>query len=241
MSGPRESLLRAVLDDPDAEAPRAAFAKWLDGQGDPQGEFIRLQLDASRERRTRGQSEGYHRLVEAADEIRKRHGRDWSRAVEAIAPEPRFYRGFAEGVTMDARQFIARADDLYRAAPVRHVYLTGAKDVVDELSASPHLARLVSLGLRNNALGDDEVRTIVASPHIARLRLLDLAFNDIGLAGLEALSATKSLPNLVHLNIVGNRVDDPREQFGEDWMTGRIVPGSIVLPELGRQLEAKYG
>ena len=36
-------FLKTVLDHPADDAPRLAYADWLDGQGDPRGEFIRVQ------------------------------------------------------------------------------------------------------------------------------------------------------------------------------------------------------
>jgi uncharacterized protein (TIGR02996 family) len=238
MSDTRHTLFQAVVDEPEAEAPRRAFAAWLDAQGDPQGEFIRLQLDAARERSRFGYSEDHARLSKAAKAILARHGNDWSQAVDRIASDPRFHSGFVEGVTIDARQFLAHAAELYRVAPVRHVVLTGARDVIDELAASPHLDRLASLGLDRNQLGDEDVRAIVASPHLGRLGQLDISFNDVGVAGLEALCASKNLPRLAHVNFEGNRVKAPVEEFGEDW-TGPIIWRSF--PEYGQQLEARYG
>jgi len=241
VSDRRQSLFQAVLDDPDAEAPRAAFAKWLDEQGDPQGEFIRLQLEAARELRRGLYCEDYARLSEAARALQAAHGREWSRDVEVIASQPRFYRGFVEGVTIDARMFLDHAPELYRAAPVRHVVMTDARDVIGEIAASPHLGRLTSLGLQGNGLGDDEVGAIIQSPHLERLKALNLSFNDAGMPALEALCASKGQPVLAYVNFHANRVDAPVEEYGVDWMTGRIVRESIALPEFGDQLETKYG
>src|SRR5262249_49325190 len=39
----RQSFLQAILDDPEADAPRLIFADWLEEHGDPRGEFIHLQ------------------------------------------------------------------------------------------------------------------------------------------------------------------------------------------------------
>ena len=39
-----DAFLRAVKDAPDDDAPRLLLADWLEEQGDPRGEFIRLQL-----------------------------------------------------------------------------------------------------------------------------------------------------------------------------------------------------
>ena len=241
MRDERQALFQGVLDDPDAEAPRRAFAAWLDARGEPQGEFIRLQLEASRELRKEGHSTEYIELGRRATELRSRYGADWSRPVDSIASEPRFYRGFVEGVTIGTAEFLSRADQLYRAAPIRHITFTGARGAMAALAASPALARLVSIGLQDNQLGDGDVQAFAASPHLGRLRRLTLAWNEIGEQGLEALFASSSLTGLAYLNFEGNRVKSPTEEWGEDWATGRIVPESVSLPEAGQRLESRYG
>jgi uncharacterized protein (TIGR02996 family) len=40
----REAFEQAILDDPDDPASYAAYADWLAEQGDPRGEFVRMQL-----------------------------------------------------------------------------------------------------------------------------------------------------------------------------------------------------
>ena len=38
-----DAFLQAVKDDPDDDAPRLLLADWLEEQGEPRGEFIRVQ------------------------------------------------------------------------------------------------------------------------------------------------------------------------------------------------------
>jgi uncharacterized protein (TIGR02996 family) len=40
---PDEAFFQAILDSPDDDTPRLVYADWLEEQGDPRGEFIRLQ------------------------------------------------------------------------------------------------------------------------------------------------------------------------------------------------------
>ena len=39
-----EAFLQRIRAFPDDDAPRLVFADWLDEQGDPRGEFIRVQI-----------------------------------------------------------------------------------------------------------------------------------------------------------------------------------------------------
>src|SRR5829696_7436743 len=42
----REALLRAIIENPEDDAPRLVFADWLDEHGEPdRAEFIRLQIE----------------------------------------------------------------------------------------------------------------------------------------------------------------------------------------------------
>jgi uncharacterized protein (TIGR02996 family) len=42
----RDALLRAVVANPDDDAPRLVYADWLDEHGDPdRAEFIRIQIE----------------------------------------------------------------------------------------------------------------------------------------------------------------------------------------------------
>ena len=109
---------------------------------------------------------------------------------------------------------------------------------IASLTASPHLARLESLDLGGNGLGDDEATllsmaahlgglkslllrengigdagaaALARSPHLAGLAVLDLAGNRIGTAGARSLAASAHLGNLARLDVTGNPVDDGGE------------------------------
>lgn len=237
----RENLYRAVLENPDLEAPRLALADWLETRGDPQGQFIRLEIDAANHPNRYG-NQDYARLRNAARDLLAQHGEAWARDTARFASEVRFHRGMPEAVTIDAKQFLDQAGDLFRTAPIRHVAFTDARLVIKELAASPHLDRLVSIGLRKNDLHDSDVAAFVASPHLTRLKSLDLSFNRLGLLAIEALAAaSKELSGLVHVNLVGNNVENPVETFATHWSTGAVDANSVSLPQPGRDLEAKFG
>ncbi|MEO8841905.1 MAG: leucine-rich repeat domain-containing protein [Kofleriaceae bacterium] len=73
------------------------------------------------------------------------------------------------------------------------------------------------------------------------MKRLGLTSNDIGPRGLEALAASKRMPELIHVELDGNRIESPFETFGIDEMTGLVNRQGINLPDAGKQLEAKYG
>lgn len=236
----RQQLLDAVLDAPHDEAPRIAFAEWLDAQGDPQGEFIRLQLAAWHARRNRDVAKCVD-LEKRAEALLAAHRRQWENSVSSLARNPTFIRGFVEDVTLSAREALEHLDAVYRLAPIRHLSIEDAHGQLDRLLQLPDLARLRSLNLWDSGLTDRDADLLAHSPHLTGLKILNLGFNAIGMPGLEALCASRTLANLDYLNLAGNPVPKPDESIAIDGLSGRIVREGIHLSELGRELEQRYG
>jgi uncharacterized protein (TIGR02996 family) len=85
------ALLEAVLAAPESDEPRLVYADFVQGRGDPRGEFIAVQcalaaLPAKDKRR--------RTLAQREDERLRAHKKAWS----AVAPAGKltFVRGFAE-------------------------------------------------------------------------------------------------------------------------------------------------
>jgi uncharacterized protein (TIGR02996 family) len=229
-------LLRAVLADPDADAPRLAFAAFCDARGDARGKFIRLQLRIARlERRDRDDPLAAT-LADDAGDLRKAHGDAWAAPVVSYASAWTFVRGFVEQATLSARTFLDHAPDLFAVAPVRHVDLTGSRAVLDELFASPHLARIRSLRLEGFGIQDEDAAKLAACPHLGELEWLDLMLNQVGMDGVRAMARSTGLPKLRYVGFFGNRVD-PTEQIATD--QGVVVDKG--LPPEGVHLERELG
>jgi uncharacterized protein (TIGR02996 family) len=245
MSDSRQVLFQAVVDRPDDDAPRVRFAEFLDAQGDPYGAFIRAQLARTHALRHRSDEEA-HRFGEEARTIENEHRTPaWTNGVEKLVRLPRFIRGFVEKIVVDAQQYLDRADEIYRVAPIRHLVLSEVGDLANAIARDPHLEQVVSLALGNSSgkrpIEDAGIAAIAASPHLRKLKSLEVSHQGITRAGLEALCASKTLPSLIHANVAGNKFEDPVEDVAADWATGRLVAESARLPPLGKELEAKYG
>jgi len=130
-------------------------------------------------------------------------------------------------------------DDLYRRAPVRHLDVRGAQPAAWALFSSPSLARIRSLALKQNDLGDAEVKLLADSPHLGELYWLDLSWNKIGLAGVEALAASTALPRLGWVALAQNPVENPVPRPGGVDYDGAIM--DMEIPKLGLELQRKYG
>lgn len=229
--------LQAVLDDPDADAPRLACAAACAEAGDrDRAEFIRLQMEAaSLARKWAGE---WWRPAIQADELLKPHREAWAGPIRARVVWYDFYRGFVEYIKLDAEEFLARAGELYRLAPVRRLILTGVKPLAGELFRSPHLARIVQLCLSDQQLDDHDIELLAASPYLGKLAWLDLARNNITLAGIEAMAASSGLGALQYVNLVGNAARSVSEIVGMDGMDGSLFPQGS---DDGWEIEQRYG
>ncbi len=91
----RDALMRAICDNPDEDTPRLVFADWLQENGDQaRAEFIRVQIDAVRERPRRRRT-----LLARAAELLAEHRERWLAELPDehgwVWCEP-FRRGFVE-------------------------------------------------------------------------------------------------------------------------------------------------
>lgn len=232
--------LQAVLDAPDDDAPRLAYAKWSEDQGDPtsiaRGELIRAQIDLAHrdpeEVRT-GRAFGVQQRIKELVDL---HGTSWAQPLLGWVDAFHFLRGFVGLIGLSARSFLDHGDRILALAPVQHLDLTGIRDVDEALADSPLLANIRSLSMNGCGLHDLHLQLLAASPHLTNLRWLSVADNHLGLAAAEALAASPHLRNLRFASFRGNPVD-PVEKLGYD---SGIVVSSWMPPE-GKDLEARFG
>lgn len=229
-------LLRDVLNAPDEDAPRIAYADYMATQPDASSQaralFIRAQLElAGLEPRSKAAFEQTGEVLRLLDA----HGASWTASVRQYADDPVFDRGFVELVRCTGAGFLAHAHDLLALAPIRHLTLTSVDDL-DALLASPHLAQIRSLALDRVGLTDPMLATLATSPGLAQLRWLSIANNAVTRVGAESLAGSRALPRLAYVRFYGNPFD-PGERQGHD--QGMIV--DRWLPKEGRDLEAKFG
>jgi uncharacterized protein (TIGR02996 family) len=121
----REAFERAILDEPDDPAGYAAYADWLQEQGDPRGEFLHVQLALEDESRPASE----RRALQARErELLDRHERAWLGGLaahlldrdRASAPlvEYRWRGGFLSTLNVQCLT-MAFAQDLADAASAR--------------------------------------------------------------------------------------------------------------------------
>ncbi len=235
-----EELLKPVLDHPDDDAPRLAYAEWCAAQPDEatraRAELIRTQVAIKRiplEEFRRGA--GYVEQMRVY-ELLDRYGSEWGEPLRGLADSYEFQRGFVGLVRLPARRFLDNADRLFAIAPIQHVDLTGIRDVSEELFYSPHVQRLRSLAMDRCGLFDIHIQILADSPVAAGLRWISVKHNHLSIKAAEALARSEHLKKLGRVEFLGNPVD-PGEQLG--WESGEVV--ASWLPKEGQQLESAFG
>jgi uncharacterized protein (TIGR02996 family) len=209
-----ETFLQAILDNPDDDVARMAYADWLLEQGDPasaaRGEFIHVQCQLAR-RRQGGRSlddwadaDRTPRLEERAQELLLAHGKEWAKPLASRVRTYQFRRGFIDEVSIEANQFLQHAEAILFLAPIQRVRFTTPWSPA--VADCPHLARLSGIDLQRLSMGDAGLRIVLASPHLMRLRSLDLSSDYITDRGAQLLAGSPWLARLTHLNLGNNHL-----------------------------------
>jgi uncharacterized protein (TIGR02996 family) len=220
------SLLGAVKDHPDDDAPRLRLADWLAGQGGAadraRAEFVRLQcraagLPTADPRRTD--------LLRREERLLAGYEQVWLGPLRERASGWRFQRGLllVRGV---ARRFTGRAMATLAASEagawvsaLRLRSLPAA--AVARVAASPMLGHLNALEMSYNPLGPGGAATLLSSPYLARLAHLDLASTGLGDEGAVALAELPGPARLTALDLGMNRVGP--EGVGTLAASGRLA------------------
>jgi uncharacterized protein (TIGR02996 family) len=199
------SFLARVREVPDADEPRLIYADWLDEQGDRRGEFIRVQVALARMPPTgRRRAE----LARTEAKLLTQYADVWAAPFRGLATGPVFRRGFVEEVKVTARQFLAHADALFAAGPIRHLHLLDLGTHLTPAFLSPHLARLTGLTVFAQHIGLPLARAVADSPHLAGLKVLRLGRNHIGDGGAELLANSPHLAGLEELDLGENELGE---------------------------------
>jgi uncharacterized protein (TIGR02996 family) len=248
----QDAFLAAIRDDPEEDAPRLIFADWLEEQGDPRGEFIRVQCalagmgpdDPRREELARREAE-----------LLRQHGEAW-RGNAPSEINVSFKRGLlavslsAEALVGDRRpvsaRFLAAATRLGvnpqvqandHAAP----WLQAQQSWVSELHLSyvtdELLRRMVARGLLGQPVAlnfEFGSLTDAGFIHLAGLmQLRRLSVNVFGVTG-AGLGQVAGLTRLHQLDFTGSEVtDEGLEQLATLTQLRRLLLRNSRMTDVG--------
>jgi uncharacterized protein (TIGR02996 family) len=188
-----KTLLQAILDSPDDDEPRLVLADALMEQGDPRGDFIRVQCALGRtlhgaKGRAWSRPTGLEREVRKALEQRERialrkHQKTWLEPFRAPLRTWAWSRGFVEEAVCDAGKYLAGARRIFENTPLQKVKLT--------------------------ATSPAQLQAVIAHPTTPRLRSLNLYQQKIGVEGATAIASGEGWATLRELVLYGNHLEDP--------------------------------
>jgi uncharacterized protein (TIGR02996 family) len=141
MTSDGDTLFRAICENPADDTPRLVYADWLEENGRPErAEFIRLQCEA------REYCRAFPSLAAArtrASDLLRARRTEWEAELPTLAGvewSSLWVRGFVDSAwVFGSREFVAAADRMFAAAPLRYLTLSG--------STPGWLDRVLSVGL----------------------------------------------------------------------------------------------
>ncbi|TSC64451.1 MAG: leucine-rich repeat-containing protein typical subtype [Parcubacteria group bacterium Gr01-1014_106] len=211
----RKAFLATIKEQPDGDGPRLVYADWLEEQGNPRAEFIRVQCALARYRPL---DEVPSHLTERDLWLVNRYGNDWRK--EDLGPadkfldsvNPVFHRGFIAGVEVDLEVIAHRGvpNALLVEPLLRHIahprVLVRNVDRMHALHTFLEvewMQRVHTLILDNNPVGVLGVRSLASSP-LPSLRALHLNVARITDAAVRELMRSPLFSNLSSLELSGN-------------------------------------
>jgi uncharacterized protein (TIGR02996 family) len=202
-----------VIAHPDDDAVRRVFADWLDEQGDPLGEFIRVQCqlaglppwDPAREPLERREAD-----------LLAEHEEHWLSPLPYDLYRWEFARGFLTALTLRWRASLADAGHLFAGHPVEDVHFVHLGSHLLDLLGTPHLERLRGLHLGHISYPEPHLRALLSSPRLGGLRRL---------TGLAASGDRDVVPLLADLPFT------PRlTELGLGWRAEASLPTVLTAP-----------
>jgi uncharacterized protein (TIGR02996 family) len=214
-----EALRLAVIEHPDDDAPRRAYAAWMKAQSNENARVIASliedQLKVAEAFRADPRADVSAVYADWLGRAHFRtpavpHGYDLELLMmEGLIGHPAFYRGFVEDVVMRTHRFLELADELFSLAPIRHIGLVDAPASIAALAASPHLARMRSLTIATldehhdaHLLTDDMIERLLDSPYLGNIAHLRLGGQTkLTQRSYERIVTAKSLPMLSNFEV----------------------------------------
>jgi uncharacterized protein (TIGR02996 family) len=197
-------FLEHILQRPSDDLPRLRYANWLDGCGNPLGEFIRLQCLLAHN--TAGATSLRHER--RAQQLLATFECEWSRSLNDRVRWCSFRRGFIEEISITDRVLIKHARALFHTAPVLDIHLQSDGKRLHELPEVPDIPYTFFLDLSAQGLGDESIEGLADAPMLTHVHGLNLASTYLGDDGLEALAFAPNLTNLRELYLNDNPIGD---------------------------------
>lgn len=190
------ALLEAVLREPDADAPRHAYADWIQSQGGSvniaRADLIRVQIDLEK---SVEDDRAWPELARRERDLISQWRTTWEKPLRDLLKPSlfrparwlrarlfgkggtwRFHRGFIEEIDSSATSFLEEDSLLFGRTPIRRVVLSNATSLIGALASDQRLDNLDSLHLIADAEFDDEMEGIRQAASAIGLTPIELRF-----------------------------------------------------------------
>jgi uncharacterized protein (TIGR02996 family) len=179
------ALLNLIIDHPDDDLPRLILADWLEDRNAPGDRacsgFIRVQCELAH----LGIGDPRRPELEATERaLAPRHPRRWAKPIRRFVRSWSYGRGLIEGVKISRQNLMARAEELFSAAPIQRLELRLEEGIAKALLALPQISRIRGLTLFScDHFSAEETRRLLGDPLLGGLReltLVDLSHSVVG-------------------------------------------------------------
>ncbi|MDB4614675.1 TIGR02996 domain-containing protein [bacterium] len=170
MDSERQGLLNAIVSHPDNDLPRLVYADWLEDQGDPQSEFIRIQCEMAQLERW---EPAYERLDASREQLEKKHAKLW-RKQAGVKCRSQFERGLLTWMTLSGKAMAELDPVVFQQSPITSVQLTHLTTAKLQLLHKSGMMKHVR-GLKFSASASDSHILSLLQMAPASLRRLDFS------------------------------------------------------------------
>lgn len=172
-------FLEAIREAPDDDMVRLVWADYLEEDGDPRSEFIRIQCELAQLAEYDRQRRWYE-MVE--DYYLTNYRREWlAPLIELGVTSAQYRRGLPEVITISVTDFLQNAQELSDCLPSLHTIrfreLPRDADELSRLGEHPLMQNVRGLDLSNSSLSVDQMEAIQNWPQLPRLEFCDFSDN----------------------------------------------------------------
>jgi uncharacterized protein (TIGR02996 family) len=203
-----QALLAAIRENPDEDAPRLVYADWLEEHGEEEStlartELIRAQIQLEHLARD---DEQRKRLTQRIEELIAAHQQTWLGPLLQSPVFLRFVRGMP-ALSMTVAQFRKEAfqkvaQEWFPRAGVFRLGLSKMNGRMVEVVASPALASLSRLALREAKVGDEGMKLLAGCPFLENLVELTIEKPYVSDEGINTLAHSPHLKKLRKLGLI---------------------------------------
>lgn len=215
-----DDFIEGIIADPHDDSARMVFADFLEENGDPRAEMIRLQYELAE----------MSQFDKRRDKLRKRelkllkeHGCFGKIPPEAdLLKTDGYVGGFVDGIQITVTRFLRKQEEIFSQAPVRRVEMRGKSKKFHKLNESPYLGNIAHLTLRGHDASDENLIKLFTNANLCNLTALELydrstSYDEdyqplgggFGASVVEAIANAENLAGLKHLRLYAwNAGDD---------------------------------